>query len=589
MEPTKAGLTPAGKVVVFLVVVAMIGGGAFLLRDTIFPQGSDSGTKPVDIEGFKKTASGGSEAETSETGGKAVESPDLAGITTAKEYKYVPAEKLPPVKGVSNYKFEDKTVVFPINMWIGWLPIVAANKGFKPNEESVFFKKHGFKVALKLIDDPVAARDAYAAGESHVLWGTLDMIVLFAGDLMKDSRTAPRVLQQIDWSSGGDGIVVRDSIKSVRDLKGKTIVYAQNSPSQYYINSLLLTAGIQPASVKHKYTASAFEAAAAFVADKSIDACVSWAPDIYNIPDRVAGTRILSTTADANRLITDVYAVRADFAKDHPEIVKGLVDGIFEGMTEVAKDPAAAFQALAEGYSLPLEEVKGMAADAFTTNFAENKQFFLNANNPTNFERTWKTISYVYRELGLIASPIPFDQVMDFSVIQALEKEGAFQDQLMAPAKSFVATDFKKLSAEAPILTQTIQINFFPNSANLKEPARDEFGNRVQGKLYDPNVDATLERVFRLAGQFSNARIAIVGHTDGSKKGQIPFDDVRELSQQRAEAVKQALLKTYPDAFSPNKFTVEGAGWNVPADPADPMNHAKNRRVEISVYQPESE
>ena len=147
----------------------------------------------------------------------------------------------------------------------------------------------------------------------------------------------------------------------------------------------------------------------------------------------------------------------------------------------------------------------------------------------------------------------------------------------------------KKLSAEAPILTQTIQINFFPNSANLKEPARDEYGNKIQGQLYDPNVDATLERVFRLAGQFSNARIAIVGHTDSSKKGQIPFDDVRELSLQRAEAVKQALLQTYPDQFSPNKFTVEGMGWNAPADPADPANHAKNRRVEISVYQPESE
>lgn len=95
---------------------------------------------------------------------------------------------------------------------------------------------------------------------------------------MKDSRTAPRIFQQVDWSSGGDGIVVRDRIGSVRDLKGKTIVYAQNSPSQYFVNNLLLNAGIQPSEVKHKYTATAFEAAAAFVSDASIDACVSWAP-----------------------------------------------------------------------------------------------------------------------------------------------------------------------------------------------------------------------------------------------------------------------------------------------------------------------
>jgi NitT/TauT family transport system substrate-binding protein len=553
-----------------------------MLRGTLFPKGRGTPAQ-IDLDQLP----GRDQAPEGAAAG-AVEAPDTTGVTTAKEYKYVPQEKLPPVQGVSNYTFKDKTVEFPINMWIGWLPIVAANKGFRPNEDSIFFKKYGFKVNLKLIDDPVAARDAYAAGESHVLWGTLDMMVLFAPELMKDSRTAPRIFQQIDWSAGGDGIVVRDAIKTVRDLKGKTVVYAQNSPSQYYINQLLLSAGVQPAEVKHKFTGSAFEAAAAFVADRSIDGCVSWAPDIYNIPEKVKGTRILSTTADANRLIADVYAVRADFAKDHPDIVKGLVAGIFEGMAEVAKDPNPAFQWLAEGYSLPVEEVQAMKNDAFMTNFGENKQFFLNANNPTNFERTWKAISYVYRELGLIGSPAPFDAVMDFGVVQQLDRERAFPDQLEAPRKTFAATDFKKMGAEQPILTQTIHINFFPNSANLMEPARDEFGQKVQGKLYDPNVESTLERVFRLAGQFENARVAIVGHTDGSRKGQIPFEDVRQLSLARAEAVKQSLLAKYPAKFDPNKFLVDGRGWNEPADPSDPDNHALNRRVEISVYQPEA-
>ena len=146
-------------------------------------------------------------------------------------------------------------------------------------------------------------------------------------------------MQQIDWSSGGDGIVVRSSIKSVADLQKKTITLAQNSPSEYYLTSLLLSAGLKPADITLKYTATAFEAAAAFVADKRVDACVSWAPDIYNIPERVAGTRILSSTKDANKLIADVYAFRADFARDHPEIVEGLVAGIFEGMDLVKDKP----------------------------------------------------------------------------------------------------------------------------------------------------------------------------------------------------------------------------------------------------------
>ena len=572
MANEKVGPTKLGKLVVFLFILALIGGAIYYFRDLIAPSGGKPGG--IDLSALKK-----------------IEAPDTKGVTTVSEYTYVPGEKLPPVKGVSSYKWDanQKVVEFPINVWIGWLPIVAANHGFRPNDDSIFAKEFGFKVNLKLIDDPVVARDAYAAGESHVLWGTLDMMVLFAPELMKDSRTAPRIYQQIDWSNGGDGIVVRSNIRSAKDLKGKTIVYAQNSPSQYFINNLLINAGIQPNEVNHKYTATAFEAAAAFVADKSIDACVSWAPDIYNIPEKVAGTRILTTTGEASKLIADVWAARADFAKDHPDIVKGLVAGIFKAMDQLKNDTfkAQAFQWMAEGYGMPVEDVQGMANDAHSTNFAENKAFFLNANDPANFERTWNNITFVYRELGLIATPVRFDEVMDFSVIQDLDKAGTFANQKDEYTTTFVPSSYSKVRAEAPILTQTIRINFYPNSANLYEPQHDDLDRAIANTLYDPTVTATLEKVARLSGQYERAVIAVVGHTDSSMKGKgVRFEDVEKLSLDRANAVKKALVQKYK--FDPNKFVIEGKGWNEPADPADPLNQALNRRVEISVYPPEA-
>jgi len=572
----EVGPTKLGKLVIGLVVIALIAGAVYFFRDLIFP--SQGGPGDVDLNAFQQQ--------------QGIEAPDTVGITTVNEYSYVPAEKLPAVSGVSSYQWDEqeKIVEFPINVWIGWLPIVAANHGFRPNEDSIFFQEHGFKVNLKLIDDPVAARDTFAAGQSHILWGTLDMMVLMAPELMKDSRTAPRIYQQIDWSNGGDGIVVRGNIHSVKDLKGKTIVYAQNSPSQYFINNLLLNAGIQPSEVIHKYTATAFEAAAAFVADKSIDACVSWAPDIYNIPERVAGTRILTTTADANKLIADVWAARADFAKDHPEIIKGLVAGIFTAMDQLKDDTlrGQAFQWMAEGYGMPVDEVQAMTADAHSTNFAENKGFFLNQNEPANFERTWKNITFVYRELGLIGTPVRFDEVLDFSVVQALDKEGAFKHQKDEYRATFVPTSYSRVQAEAPILTQTIRINFFPNSHNIYEPRHDDVGNAIANTLYDPSVEATLEKVGRLAGQYERAVIAVVGHTDASMKGRgVRFEDVRKLSLDRANSVKNALVDKYD--FDPNKFVIEGKGWNEPADSEDLDNHALNRRVEISVYPPEAQ
>jgi NitT/TauT family transport system substrate-binding protein len=524
----------------------------------------------------------GGSAEPPET-----EAPDSSGVTTVKEYKYVPADRLPAVKGVSQYKWDEKEKIlrFSYNVWAGWLPVLAANRGTKPNPDSIFAKKYGFRVDMVLMDDPVAARDAFAAGEVHTLWGTADMMVLLAPELVKDSRTSPRIAQQIDWSSGGDGIVVRSTIKSVADLRGKSVTLAQNSPSEYYLTSLLLSAGLRPADIKVRYTATAFEAAAAFVADRKVDACVSWAPDIYKIPERVAGTRVLSSTSDANKLIADVYAIRADFARDHSDIVDGLISGIFEGMDFVKQNPEQAAKWMADAYGFKQDEIMSMRNDAHPTNFAENVQFFLNSSNPTNFERTWKNASYVYRELGRINAPIPFDQVMDFSYIQKLQQKGAFADQKDESIATFTPSSFRKVPAEAPILTQTIRINFYPNSANPYEPARDEAGNSITGKLYDPNVSATLEQVARLAGQFARAVILIEGHTDSSMRGRVPTQAVHDLSLARAEAIKRALVDKFK--FDPNKFSIEGKGWDEPADPNDPNNQALNRRVEISVFSPE--
>ena len=93
-------------------------------------------------------------------------SQDTASPTTVKEYRFKPAEKLPPVKGTAAYKpLVNNTVRFALNVWAGWAPIVLANNGFKAGQEWTAGDGKKFKVELVLIDNPVAMRDAYAAGE----------------------------------------------------------------------------------------------------------------------------------------------------------------------------------------------------------------------------------------------------------------------------------------------------------------------------------------------------------------------------------------------------------------------------------------
>jgi hypothetical protein len=384
--------------------------------------------------------------------------------------------------------------------------------------------------------------------------------------------------------------VARESIKTVSDLRGKKVILAQNSPSHYFLLNMLVSGGIQPSEVNMVFTEDAFQAAAAFNAQKDAAAAVSWAPDIYNLGS-AKGNRMLVTTQTANKLIADVWFARADFAKDHGDKIESIVRGIFDSMDELKKDDqkARCAKLMADGYNIPASETIKMFGDAHNTNWAENFQFFLNQNNPTNFERVWSQAYYLYRRVGAIThQPVPFDKVMDFSVIEALGKDPKYRAQKDEYAMHLAPKAVAQIHAESDeILTNTIVIQFFPNSWEIYKKINKEEGGKVTEVLYDPNVDNVLEEVAKLAGQFGAARIIVEGHTDSSRRGQVPESLVKELSLNRANAVREALVNNYK--MDPNRFAAAGMGWEVPADPNDPENQAKNRRVEIKVYSAEKQ
>ena len=149
-----------------------------------------------------------------------------------------------------------------------------ANNGFKAGQEWTAADGEKFKVELVLIDNPVAMRDAYAAGEVPSAGPRSTWCRLFLESFVdaqgnpRDSRIMPRIYQQVDFSNGGDGIVVRENIKTAADLRGKKLVLAQNSPSHYFALNMLVSGGVQPPEVEMIFTEDAFQAAAAFNAQE---------------------------------------------------------------------------------------------------------------------------------------------------------------------------------------------------------------------------------------------------------------------------------------------------------------------------------
>jgi outer membrane protein OmpA-like peptidoglycan-associated protein len=298
---------------------------------------------------------------------------------------------------------------------------------------------------------------------------------------------------------------------------------------------------------------------------------------------------MLVTTGTANKLIADVWFARADFAKDHPDKIEAIVRGIFDAMIDLKDQTKKQETArlMGELYGIPASECLNMFADAHNTNWAENYQFFLNQNNPTNFERVWRQAYYLYRSVGAIThQPVSFDQVMDFSVIEKLGKEKKYSSQTNEYKITLAPKAVTQIKAESDeILTNTVVIHFYPNSWDLKKTVTKDVDGKTIEELYDPSVDLVLEEIAKLTEQFGAARVIIEGHTDASMRGAVPASLVKELSSNRANAVKEALVEKF--SLDPNKFSAEGMGWDVPADADDPENHAKNRRVEIKVYSAE--
>ena len=129
---------PAFYAVVLLVVLALLGYAAFRFQgeSPSAPDTEPAVTRPSGDSGTPSGSASGAEAPD-----------DNSVATTVQEYTFVPAQRLPEVKGVANYRpMQDRTVRMALNVWAGWAPIVYANRGHAPQVEWKDADGNPFKV-----------------------------------------------------------------------------------------------------------------------------------------------------------------------------------------------------------------------------------------------------------------------------------------------------------------------------------------------------------------------------------------------------------------------------------------------------------
>src|SRR3954468_6748412 len=128
-------MTTRGKIVLTILLLGIVGFGMFRWWDKIAPK-AKSDRVSLNVDEIKKAVQA---AKTPST-----DIPLLAGTNAAA---LVARSGIPAVTGVSDYSKNQKNgkliIEFPINVWPGWAPIIVANAGLDPSDDSVFAKKYG--------------------------------------------------------------------------------------------------------------------------------------------------------------------------------------------------------------------------------------------------------------------------------------------------------------------------------------------------------------------------------------------------------------------------------------------------------------
>ncbi|MFL9927621.1 ABC transporter substrate-binding protein [Herbaspirillum lusitanum] len=184
-----------------------------------------------------------------------------------------------------------------------------------------------------------------------------------------------------------EGMLVRDGVKSLNELKGKKIGVTYASSSHVLLLDVLAQAGIDPDKDVSIINLPSTELLTAYRANQ-IDAAVAWTPT-FNRIRALPGTRILLDDSAFSLYKSykmspgpDVLLVRSVFGKENPAAVKGFLQAIFEANAFMTQKPEEAAKILMELTSLTMEEQLSTIKQTEWFSQADQKALM---ENPGNF------------------------------------------------------------------------------------------------------------------------------------------------------------------------------------------------------------
>ena len=295
---------------------------------------------------------------------------------------------------------DDTKVTIGISGWTGFAPLTLA-------KEAGIYKANGLDVTIKKIPQKdrhlaIASGDLQCAAttvETWIVWNT--------------NGIATTQLFKMDQGMGSDGIVARNTIGKVADLKGKTVAASAPGTSPHFTLAWILKKnGLKLGDVK-LVTLEPAAAANAFVAGTGdLDAAVTYEPYLSLVRNKPESGKLLADSLQYP-MVFDSFGCTPKFIKENPKAVKALVDSYFQALDMIAKDKTKAFTIMgadvkqtAEQFEKSQEKIKWADREA-------NKKFFNGEIQAFN-----KEAAALLLEIGVIKSlPAIMDTLFDTSYL----------------------------------------------------------------------------------------------------------------------------------------------------------------------------
>ncbi|SFC93941.1 NitT/TauT family transport system substrate-binding protein [Flexibacter flexilis DSM 6793] len=275
-----------------------------------------------------------------------------------------------------------------------------------------FFKEEGVEIDIKKIENFDTKRASLISGQIDVdVASTLDQLLIY-----NETGFPAQVIGITDESDGGDGLVSSDSITDLQQLKGKTIAYAEASPSDFFLRYILKANNIDLKSVHFKPVADPQIAGNAIIA-RQVDAAVTYEPWLSQA-GKEKGLHVLIDTKKYPTLIPGLLIINRDKVmgvnKEHYE---KFLRAWFKSADYYYSHKEESQKIISEGMGMKIQDVRDILSVVDIQTKDLNKKL-IDKTTPNNLFDLLSNINVFWKENGFINKDLNTESMVNTSLIQ---------------------------------------------------------------------------------------------------------------------------------------------------------------------------